>query len=101
MTRYIPALATTNYGDPAPFGIGTPHAIPPDTEWASEFFSPRPPMPVLLAAKGYDWKSSIADQPHWYLDAAGFYRDTLTDAIFGQSDPRPIPRRPFQRKEKA
>jgi hypothetical protein len=82
VTRYIPALATTNYGDPFPNGLGTPHAVPPDTEWAEQFFQPRPPMPILLAEKGYDWRSSIAGRPHYYLDAAGFYRDTLTDSIF-------------------
>jgi hypothetical protein len=97
VTRYIPATATTNYGDPEPNGIGTPPAVPPDTAWAEQFFAPRPPMPVLLAEKGFDWRSSVAGRPHYYLDAIGAFRDTLTGDLFlpGKGEMK------FPRKEKA
>lgn len=83
MTRYIPALATTNYGEPHPFGLGTPHAIPQDLNWSDAFFSPRPPnLPHCLADKGYDYTKAIVSTPHFYMDAQGVFRDTMTDAPF-------------------
>lgn len=79
MTLYTQATALTNYGDPFPNGIGTPPAVPPDTEWSERFFAPRPDMPVLIASKGYDWRNSIIAAPHYYLDG-DVWRDTLTGA---------------------
>lgn len=79
MPSYIPALATTNYGDPHPHGIGTRGPAKADPDWLAAFPAPTDKRPALVAERGF---SSGVIAGRWYYPTADGWRDTLTDELW-------------------